>query len=150
MSLIFVDVSATSMAWFRGALIELSDNVNVKFLFSDIKKYKEELEKAPKLANLLKLMKQVGRRVDADKDRSEHHAVYLTGLAEWKSEAACDDEHIFAMIYEKPTKFIFSSDVRIAKCRGCINKVVDKRYCGFIVISDEVVFNAKKPEILKK
>ena len=44
MSLIFVDVSATSMAWFRGALIELSDNVNVKFLFSDIKKYKEEVK----------------------------------------------------------------------------------------------------------
>lgn len=125
----------------------LADDDNVTFLYSGCKKNIEELRKTPKLLEFLKQMKTLGRRDDASSEDCETHINSLNAKGEWAAEKSCDDPHIFAMIYEKPTRFVFTTDACLATCRNYMRATIDQRYCNFILIKTRTNYNKHRPDI---
>jgi len=150
MARVFVDVSIVSQDWFKArVLTELVQNRAVRFTYSKFGKLAEEHENAKRFGLLMKRLSDQGRTDNVSAESSDVHVEKLTSLKNWQDEGACDDPHIFALIYEKPTKYVFSADQRIARCRDCINKVVENRYCDFILITREATYIEHKQNILK-
>ncbi len=150
MARVFVDVNLFSTDWFRTILeADLVPNKAVRFVYSDDSITSKEHEKAKKAATFYKLMGMQGRRDDVGKADCEKHQTILQSLSEWQDEGACDDPHIFSMVYNKPTGYVFSSDTRIAKCRDCIRKVVENRYCDFIVIAKGTTYLEHRHDITR-
>lgn len=144
---IMIDVSVYGSRWFQRALFDIEKDESVHFLYSDDWKYQQELRKTPKLLAFLKSMAQDSRLIITDKNATEARIEFLQSKKEWQREEACDDPHIFAMIYEKPTRFVFTGDGRLRKCRTCMRKVVKKRYSKFILISNEGNYEKYRSEI---
>jgi hypothetical protein len=148
MARVFLDVNAFSASWFLDVVDELIKSPAVRFAYSPVSKLLDEHEKNFKIRQFYKSVLDMGRRDDADADAVAERMEFLEGLDEWKKEKDCDDPHIFALIYEKPTRYVISSDEDMANCRGCIRRVVDKRYCGFIVVSRKNIYETHRHSIL--
>lgn len=154
MARVFIDVHMFAEGWFKSILEELRANKNVTFTYSPIPKLEGELAKVRAAVDFFKAignLKDSGgasRRDDAPVDEVEHHYNLLETTDCFARCPACDDPHIFAIIYVKPTKFVFSKDIRIAVCRDTINRSLDRRYCRFIVISKVTTYEAHKAKIL--
>lgn len=149
MSRVLIDVSALSLSWFKSeAWPELANAKGVVFLYSEHAKYSEEVKKTPALLYFLKLMGEKGRRLDVDKERCENLSSALEANAAWKGEGACDDPHLFSIVHEKPSAYVFTSDHRIAKCRNCIRRHVSKEYCKFKTITRQKAYSAHRRSII--
>ena len=90
----------------------------------------------------------MGLRDDANPDAVAKAIGVLEAIPGFAKEAACDDAHIFALNYEKPCKYIISKDKRMAKCRGELNKVADKRFCQFSIIGRDESYQKHKAKIV--
>lgn len=150
MARVFVDVSVVSHSWFTPRILtELIDNKAVRFTYTKFGQLAKEHEQSKKFGQLMKRLSDQGRTDNVSEEQAKLHTVKLTSLQNWKNNPACDDPHIFALVYEKPTNYVFSADMRIAQCRDCMNKIVDNRYCDFIVIAKEETYTEHRQKILK-
>lgn len=149
MARVFVDVSIVSQEWFKSkTLVELIASQAVRFTYTKCGKLADEHEQSKKFGYLMKRLSDQGRTDIVSEEQAQFHADKLTKLQKWQEQQACDDAHIFALVYEKPTRYIFSADMRIAKCRDCLNQFVENRYCDFIVIGKEDVYIQHRQKIL--
>ncbi|MFG6586080.1 hypothetical protein [Sulfitobacter sp. MOLA879] len=148
MARIFVDVNMFGESWFGNCLQELIKAPNVRFSYSNSEKFTQENEHCFKALRFYKLVGDMGKRDDAPATHLETHISHLEGLERWQNEAACDDAHIFALVFLLPTPFVLSKDKRMARCRGCINPQVDKKYCQFALIGDRAIYDKHRAKIL--
>jgi hypothetical protein len=154
MARVYIDPHMFSEAWFQGVLGDLVKCTKVIFSYGESKKMSGEISKVRQALAFYKMVGQLRttsnqpRRHDADKKDLEDHQNILEGMKCYKDCTHCDDAHIFSLVYLKPTPYIFSKDQRMAKCRGELNKHVDKRYCNFIVISTDEIFKVHKNAVL--
>jgi hypothetical protein len=147
MARVIIDVSAAGKEWLKEILPDLSKCPNVKFVYSDHEKYRDEAASNMFLGNFLKLMKQKQMRDDTDPSICERLIRELNSLKEWQDEQACDDPHIFAMAYQRPDAFVFTSDARMVKCRGCMAGCLDKKFRSFSTIQSRSNYDANEHRI---
>lgn len=148
-----LDINVFSEEWFAPILKELLQNKNVTFLYGASQDFKREIGKARKALDFYKLVGQMKtvsggrRRLDVNAEDIDEHVEYLSGQQCFADSGDCDDPHIFSIIYNKPTKYVFTMDMRIARCRNHINQYVDNRYCDFIVIGSADVYMRHRQSI---
>lgn len=147
MARVYVDANVISEGWFRVVADEIKTDQRVRFAYSRHAKSTAEAGRCKKLLEFLKAMTLLGRVDWVDGARTEQHISYLSKNGEWCEANGCDDGHLFATIYEKPTPYVFTMDMRIAKCRDRINRVVDARYCDFSVVGSLEIYTAHRAKI---
>lgn len=149
MARIVIDASVVGANWFASVVEELQREKNVVFVLARDKKTANEHARTKKLQTLYAIMsKQPGRVRAISESDCERHTNYLEGLPAWKSESACDDAPVFAACYEGGARFVFTGDGRMAKCRRCINRTVDSRYCEFRLVRNHTNYKANRAAIL--
>lgn len=147
MSRIFIDPNMFSTLWFQEILPELVESKNVFFVFGHSVKHISERSKVRQALNFFKMIGSMksangeSRRIDVSDQDIQPLEAALSSLPCFLNCSHCDDPHIFALIYAKPTPYVFSTDLRIAKCRKVIIKEVDNRYFQFIVVPSAPVYN---------
>lgn len=146
---IFLDVCIFSESWFSAALDQMARCETVRFAFVKAGKIEDEYKRLFAALKFLNIMSQRNRvdfaTVSGCSDREE----YLTSCISWQNEPACDDANIFSMIVEKPVRYIFTTDSRIATCRDKIRNSVGKEYCRFSLISNESNWRGHRSNILR-
>lgn len=147
MARIIIDVSAAGEEWVKDVLPELVKSPNVKFVYSDHEGYRKEVAANNFLGRFLKLMKEKQMRDDTDPELCKRLIAELNGVKAWQDEEACDDPHIFAMAYQKPNAFVFTSDKRMVRCRGCMQKHIDKKFRSFSTIQSKANFDKNEHRI---
>lgn len=147
MARVIIDVSAVGEKWFKDAISQLATAPNVKFVYSDHEKYKKEAASNDFLGRFLQLMKQKKRTEDTDPAVCDSLIKQLEALQAWKQKDACDDPHIFAMAYQKPGAYLFTSDKRIASCKACMVAHLEKRFRSFSTIQSEANYNNHQHKI---
>lgn len=154
MARIFIDCHMFSEAWFAEPLEEMLKAPNVFFVFGLSRKHNEERAKVRKALEFYKLIGMLKsadgtiRRIDTSAAELAPHEDFLSNQQCFSNCNHCDDPHIFALVYLKPTPYVFSKDARIAKCRSIINKTIDKRYCQFSVIVNLKLYERHRQKIL--
>lgn len=148
MARVFIDVHMFSVEWFNKVLPELIRAESVRFSYGLTRKLLGEQEKVKKALEFYKLMGALGKRDDADQAEIERRVEFLEAHESWISCGACDDPHIFAIVFAKPTRYVFSQDARIATCRSVMTQVVDNRYCRFRLVGNEANYLEHRPHIL--
>lgn len=142
MGRVLIDVSVMSASWFKtDALPELERRNDIVFVVGDDVKNTTEVSRVRDLLAFLKLMGDKGRVERIPKKDIDQQANYIIGQDSWRRCTACDDEHIFALVYIKHIPFIFSTDRRLATCRNTMRRFVDRHYCSFSVISNKKSFD---------
>jgi hypothetical protein len=136
-----------SEEWFKPILMELTQSDKVLFLFSLNKIYSSEIQRSKKALEFYKIIGKK-RLVEADQETVDDHIGRLLSHEDFSSCSDCDDAHIFAMIWTKPTRYVFSMDARMAKCRDKINRSIESRYCDFIVISKRPTYDFHRLSII--
>lgn len=155
MARVFIDAHLFSESWFKAPLSEMLGCKNVTFTYGESQQILREMARVRqalgfyKMVGSLKTASNKSRREDAGRVDLEHHQKYLQGEDCYNKCTHCDDAHIFSLVYVKPTPYIFSNDHRMAKCRDVINKHIDKRYCNFIIISDNNTYKNHRGGIFK-
>lgn len=150
MARVFIDVNLFSAAWFEPVLSELSRAKAVRFAYSEQKQMIAEHEKVRKALTFYKTMGERKQRDDVPGDTCQKRIKELEAHPNWiKNKASCNDSHIFSLVYELPTPYVFSADTKIAACRGCMQNVVSNKYCDFIIISKQDTYNEHRQKILK-
>jgi len=150
----FVDINVFSEDWFSPILKELMTSKNVIFTYGHSEDFDREFGKARKALEFYKLIGQLKtsrgekRRLDVSSEEIEPQIQYLLGQQCFVESKDCDDPHIFSLIYAKPTKYVFSMDMRMARCRDHINRSIDNRYCDFIVIGDADIYRRHRQAIM--
>ncbi len=147
MARVLIDVSAAGDKWLKDALQDLVRCPNVKFVYSGHEKYREEVSKNTFLGNFLKLMRDRNRRDDTDPEICSRLIKEVNSTQEWINEDSCDDPHIFAIAYQKPNVFIFTSDKRLVKCRVSMKNALDKKFRAFSTIQSEENYKANSARI---
>lgn len=154
MARVFIDAHMFSEGWFKDILQELIGCQNVEFVYANVTKLNAEMSKVRqaleflKIAGVLKKPDKSPRRIEASPIEVEKQQTLLESMKCFTKCADCDDPHIFALIYVKPTPYVFSKDARMARCRDEINKTVESRYCKFIVISTAQTYAAHRHSVL--
>lgn len=154
MARVFVDPHMFSESWFKAVLPELVKCPKVVFVFGLSEKHLEERGRVRQALEFYKIVGYLrspdgeGRRVDVLKSDLDEHEDFLNGTKCFVDCDDCDAPHIFALVFVKPTPYIFSMDARMAKCRGVINKNVDKKYCQFIIVSKDKIYKDHRPAIM--
>lgn len=153
MARVFIDSHMFGLTWFRAILPELTNNDKIIFSYGHSKKLAGELTR---VRDALRFYKQMGalksadgrkRRDDANPNEIAEHIEIISSSASYKSCSACDDAHIFAIVRLKPTRYIFSEDERMARCRNEIRKSLDRKYCNFIIVSSDIVYQTHRAKI---
>lgn len=151
MARVFIDVSIFGFSWFKETLFELRNCSHVKFVVSRDRKMLGEIERATKLAQFHQLMAAQNRLEVVPAASAGPRVEFLESHPAWTANhKVCDDPHIFAMVFERPTRYIFSNDDRLARCRNRLNRSIDHRYCGFIVIHDATTYMRHRSRILRE
>lgn len=145
-----IDASAIGEGWFKNITADLMKLKGVEFVHSLDDKAQGEVERAKKIGQFYLTASKLGRKViTVSAEDANRHIAFLENVEEWKSRTACDDPHIFAIVFEKNVKYVFTGEQRLAECRDCINKKVDNRYCGFSLIRSEEIYNEHRQAIGK-
>lgn len=150
----FVDINVFSEDWFTPILKELSQSKNVIFTYGHSTDFDREFGKVRKALEFFQRIGQLKtanggkRRLDVYSKDIEPQVEFLLGQQCFSGSSDCDDAHIFSLIYAKPTKYVFSMDMRIARCRDHINQYVDNRYCDFIVIGNPEIYKRHRQDIM--
>lgn len=149
MTRVFVDCHMFSVDWFvKDVLPDLVRSQNVLFTYGEATCFKDELSRTRKALEFYKRMGQIKKRADVDTKEMERHVLIVKACPTYANCNDCDDPHVFALCYIKPTPYIFSEDARMARCRTLINTVLDNRYCNFAVIRTKPVYDIHRGAIL--
>lgn len=148
MARVYIDPHMFSEDWFKCVLGELLKCSNVVFSYGESQKILREFAKVRQALEFYKMVGRLRRRHDADANDLENHQNIIESTDCYKECGHCDDSHIFALIYVKPTPYVFSKDARMAKCRDIVNKHMDKRYCNFIVLSSDPIYRKHRSAIM--
>jgi len=150
MARVFIDphMFSAEKEWFRGVVQELLRSADVSFLFANCEKGVKEIAKVRQALAFKKRMHQLKRAVEAGHEEVQARINWLEGQPVFDGCSDCDDPHIFAAIFLHPTRYVFTTDKRLAKCRRTIQSTVDNRYCSFIVISTSVTYHVHRAHIL--
>jgi hypothetical protein len=150
----FLDVNMFSERWFIPVREELLRSKNLVFTFSQSSSFIREFSRCTdglkfyKLVGELRTSSGEKRRFDVDPARVEEQENFVNSQHCFVNAQECDDPHIFSLIYNKPTRYIFSMDTRLAQCRSIIQNQLDNRYCNFIVISDLETYKVHRQAII--
>ncbi len=144
MARVLIDVSAAGEDWLKDAVNEIRNSANVTFLYSDHEKYKKEVVNHPFLGKFLQLMKTLGKREDTDPGVCAKIIANLEDNPAWVGAEECDDPHIFAIAYQKPNAFVFTSDKRLARCKVKMKDALDKHHRRFTTIQSKANFDANE------
>lgn len=145
-----IDPHMFGESWFADAARELLRSSSVTFSYSGLPKAISEISRRRDALNFFKHVGSIRRREDANADSCGRYHSDLTNSSSWRSNSqVCDDGHIFALVRALPTKYVFSCDDRLAKCRDCLSGSVDASYLRFSVIHSERVYAANKKAILR-
>lgn len=147
MARVLIDASIFGESWFQNAMKSLLEDDKVRFTYTTHKKMLAEHQNARSLGALYKRLGDIGRRDDVSSTAVERHVNHLEGIEEWLTNADCDDPHIFALVYAKPTRFVFTKDSRMGNCRDCLRSTIDKRYCQFILVMSSQTYRRHRTEI---
>lgn len=138
MTLIYIDVCIASEEWFVNNINLLLNSKHIKVLYSSHPKVLAEVKKVPNLLKLLHTLRDTDRRKDIGVDILESKISYLESLSEWGACRACDDPHIFGIVYlANNLTYVITKDIRQLECRKKIGKIVDKEYLNFKIICNE-------------
>lgn len=148
MARVLIDCHMFSSGWFGPILNELQSMDGVIFIYSEEVKLQSEYEKVRIALQFIKIMKDKGRVIEVDSIATKLRRETIEAQELWTSCSSCDDSHIFAVVYESRLKYVFSKDKRIASCRNVINRVLDNRYCQFIVVSSDDIYRKHRHRIL--
>lgn len=148
MARVFIEPHMFSSDWFADVVSELIKCKKVQFLFSNCEKGNREISDVRKALEFQQLMTRLKRAVTAKSEDVEKHVEFLKGKKEFCDCNSCDDPHIMAAIFIHPTRFVFSLDRRLAKCRSAMNVILDNRYCSFIVVGTDAVYRLHRHHIL--
>lgn len=154
MARVFIDAHMFGEAWFKEVIKELIKCKRVSFSYGEIDKLNTEISRVRKALEFFKIARELrddnnkSRRVDASPQDMTYHEEYIKRQNCFTSCNDCDDPHVFALIYAKPTPYVFSMDKRMAKCRDTINTAIDSRYCNFIIVSSDSTYRTHKHAIL--
>lgn len=149
MARVLIDTHMFSADWFTSILSEIIASPKVIFVFSNCEKGVKEIAKVRKAFEFRNLMTKTRRVKESSSTEMEAHVAILLNSDQFKNCKDCDDPHIMAAIYLTPTKFVFSKDTRMAKCRKHLSGKIDRKYCNFIVISKKDLYDVHRPHILK-
>lgn len=148
-----LDINIFSEEWFAPVLADLLAAKNVVFVYGMSSQFTREIGRARKALEFYQRVGQMRtsggdkRRLDVAGGEIDGHIDFLQGQQCFAENGDCDDPHIFSVIYAKPTRFVFSMDMRLARCRTYINQFVDNRYCDFIVIGGADVYRRHRQAI---
>lgn len=154
MARVFIDGHMFGVEWFKQALTEMLRSDNVVFIFGRHEKLDGEIGRVRdalafyKMAGQLKTKTGARRRDDVNAEEFGTRIDHLVASPAYNSCAACDDPHIFALVWLRNTPFVFSCDLRLAVCRNHLRKSVDNRYCNFRVIANVQVYGDHRHAIL--
>jgi predicted nucleic acid-binding protein len=149
MAKVLIDVSVISKDWFKRALEELRHSKSVQFLYSDEKKYRDEVIRVPVLARFLLEMRDRGRRVDAATEDVQRLMKDLSTNAKWNSLSRfCDDPHIFAILAVGNGGYVLTDEKRLALCRNCMSSS-HKDICKFKAIRTEAAYKKARGRLMK-
>lgn len=137
MAKVMVDASAIGADWFQKVVAELMRLKGPVFVRSLDPQTLGEHQRAKKLGEFYANMSRQGKVITVSAEVSDQHISYLTNHKVWQKTQACDDPHIFAVVHASTVRYVFTGDARIATCRDCLNKAIDKKYCAFSLISSE-------------
>ncbi|QIZ82107.1 hypothetical protein [Thalassovita gelatinovora] len=149
MARVFLDVNLFGQEWFGPIKVELQECSSVRFSYSRVQKLLDEHQKNVKAKTFYQIMSQLNRVDVADSNAVQKRMDKLQENKKWKNEKDCDDPHIFAIVYEMPTPYVFSSDTDMANCRRCIQNSVDSKFCQFIVIASDAIYRKHRQKVLK-
>jgi hypothetical protein len=149
MARVAIDPHMFGEIWFKEVIKELMKSGCVRFAYSGLPKEIIELSKQRDALRFFKSVGEIKRRDDAHEATcSRYYNALLIEPAWQKHKAVCDDAHLFSLVRTLPTEFVFSKDIRLSKCRDCLNGTVEAEYLRFSLISNEDVFRKRKREIL--
>lgn len=149
-----MDINVFSEDWFAPILKELVDCKNVVFTYGHSKDFDREFSKARKALEFYQRIGQLKtnsgekRRLDVLSQDIDPHVEFLLNQQCFSGSSDCDDPHIFSLLYAKPTRYVFSMDMRMARCRDHINQFIENRYCDFIVIGDAGIYRRHRQAIM--
>lgn len=155
MARVFVDTHMFGEAWFVDTLKDLINCDKVIFVYGEIKKLDDEISRVRsalefwKIIRALRTKSSKPRAVEVPNDELNRRHREISENEHFVRCKDCDDPHIFALVFAKPTPFVFSMDHRMARCRSTIRTFVDRRFCQFIVIADPIVYNSHRAQILR-
>ena len=149
MARVAIDPHMFGELWFKAASEELIKSGSVRFAYSRLPKEGIELSKQHAALRFFKIVGEIKRRDDAHEGTCSRFCEALLTEPAWdKHKKVCDDAHFFSLVRTLPTEFVFSKDIRLAKCRDCLNGLVEAGYLRFSVISSEALFRKRKRAIL--
>lgn len=134
---VFIDPHMFSLPWFQVALADLVLSKKVMFLFSNCEKGLGELQKVRQAFAFKKAMAAARKAVEAPVDEVAKHVAFLETHPAFVRCGECDDPHIMAAIFIHPTKYVFTGDHRLARCRDNLSGIINRRYLAFSIVSDE-------------
>lgn len=144
---IVLDVCVWSQAWFRNILPDLSEKADVVFVFSKCGKYSEELDRTRQLQDFLKIQLMLGRADVAPNADVLHYENYLNNNFDFCSYEQCDDPHIFSIVRVKGVRLVFTSDLRMERCRKRMQKKIAKEFLNFRIIATREQFDQRRLEL---
>ncbi len=149
MARVAIDPHMFGELWFNVAVDELIKSGSVRFAYSGIPKEGMELSKRRDAMRFFKQVGDIKRRDDAHEETCRRFWEALLIEPAWdRHKKVCDDAHLFSLVRTLPTEFVFSKDIRIAKCRDCLNGKVEAGYLRFALISSEALFRKRKKDIM--
>lgn len=150
MAKVIVDASVIGADWFNAIATDLMRLKGLTFVRSLDRKTTGEHERAKKLGEFYATMSRLGRVATVPANVAEPHIDFLTQQQVWiDNKKACDDPHLFAAVHACNVRYIFSADTRLAKCRSCLMKKIDRKYCGFSLISSQKNFKSHKTDMCR-
>ena len=148
MSKVYLDVSVFGERWFQEtALGELRESNRVTFTFTRGGSGGGEIDRVLKLKDFLKIMSEKGRAQEVPSEELQEKLCFLEQQPAWKNHSECDDAHIFSVVCIVGKCFVFSTDLRMVKCRKKLKKSVKKEFCNFLVVPRKDVYDKKKQDI---
>jgi hypothetical protein len=145
-----IDASVIGDNWFQNLSGEILKLRGLDFVYGLDQKTLGEHERSKKLGQFYALASRLGREVIAvPADEVERHMAVLADNVAWKNEGACDDPHIFAIVYERNVRYVFTREHRLAACRDCIIRSVGNKYCNFVLIRSEQIFREHRHHMIK-
>jgi hypothetical protein len=149
MARVAIDPHMFGELWFNAVQEELIKSGTVRFAYSKLPKEGMELSKRRAALQFFKQVGEMKRRDDAHEETCSRFCKALLTEPAWdRNKKVCDDAHFFSLVRTLPTEFIFSKDIRMAKCRDCLNGKVEAEYLRFSLISSEALFRKRRYDIL--
>lgn len=149
MAKVMIDASAIGADWFQKVVADLMRMKGPVFVRALDPKTLGEHQRAKKLGEFYANMSRQGKVATITAKVAGQHIEHLTGSEVWQKTPACDDPHVFATVHAGGVRYVFTADTRIATCRDCINKSMDKKYCGFSLITSEQNYSHHKDALCR-